>query len=76
MAAVAVIAGFAWGKVVVAAAEKEAKEEAKKCADTYIQQWLANEAPAIVRQHVENLRDATVGEGNDDAAADEIGKVA
>ncbi len=76
LAAVAIAAAIAWGWFVKGWAEKEAQKEAKKCADTYIADWLANEAPAIVRQHVEYLSDATVGSGDDGDAADEIGKAA
>ena len=80
LAVLAVIAGFAWSRIVTANAEKEAREEAKKvakaCADEYIKEWLAKEAPGIIRQRVDFLLDATLGPGNDAEAADEIGKEA
>lgn len=65
------VAGLAWGKVVTAAAEKEAREEAKRCAE----RWLTEEAPKIVRQYVENISGATLA-GNDAKAADELGEQA
>ena len=80
LAILAVIAGLAWGKLIAASAEKEAsraaKEMAKEAAGSYIAEWLAKEAPGIIQSHVELLMDATLGEGNDADAADEIGKEA
>jgi hypothetical protein len=74
LAIIALIAGFAWGKIVAAAAEKEAKKAAKECAEEYIVKWMADEAPAIIRKQVDLLNDATIGAGDDAEAADEIGK--
>lgn len=76
LAVIAVIAALAWGKVVTATAEKEAKSMAKSCADEYIKEWLAKEAPGIIRQRVDFILDATLGFGDDTTAADEIGKEA
>lgn len=76
LAIIALIAGFAWGKIVAASAEKEAKLVAKDCAEEYIVKWVANKAPGIIQSHVEFLNDATIGEGDDAQAADDIGKEA
>lgn len=76
LAVIAIIAAVAWGKVVTITAEKEAREEAKRCADTYIQNWLAADAPGIIRQHVEYLQDTTLGGGDDGKAADQMGEAA
>ena len=74
LAIAAIVAAVAWGFVVKGWAEKEAQKEAKACAEAYIQKWLTDEAPRIVREHVDFLKDATVGDGDDDEAADEIGE--
>ena len=76
LAILLVFAGLAWGKIVAAAAEKEAKQAAKECAEDYIVKWMADEAPAIIRKQVDLLNDATIGDGDDAQAADEIGKEA
>jgi hypothetical protein len=80
LAVVAILAALGWGYLVKGWAEKEAREEAERCArkhtDAYINKWLATEAPQIVRRHVENILDATFGNGSDEEAADEIGKEA
>lgn len=80
LAILALIAGFAWGKIVAANAEKEARAEAKKvakeCADEYIRDWLSKEAPGIIRERVDFILDATLGSGNDADAADAIGQEA
>jgi hypothetical protein len=76
LAVVAIVAALAWGKLVTASAEREAKEMAKRCAKEYIQDWMADNAPGIIRSQVDLLNDATIGEGNDARAADEIGKEA
>lgn len=76
LAILAVIAGLAWGKMIAASAEEEAKKMAKAAAEDYIVKWMAREAPGIIQSHVELLSDATIGEGNDAQAADDIGKEA
>jgi hypothetical protein len=84
LAAIAVIAAFAWGRLVTASAEKEAKaiaknvaeDVAKNCADAYIAEWLAKQAPGIIRERVDFIMNATLGPGNDSKAADDIGKEA
>ncbi len=76
LAIIAVFAALAWGKIVTATAEKEAKAMAKACADDYIKDWLAKEAPGIIRQRVDFILDATLGFGDDTEAADQIGKEA
>lgn len=72
----AIVIGLAWGKMVAASAEKEAKQAAKECAEAYITKWMADEAPAIIRKQVDLINDATLGSGNDAAAADDIGREA
>lgn len=72
LAILALIAGFAWGKIVAATARDEAKSAAKE----WVADWMAKNGPGIIQAHVELLNDATVGEGNDAEAADEIGKEA
>ena len=72
LAVLVVIAGFAWAKFVA----HEAKEMAKADAATYIAKWLAEKAPGLIREHVELLQDATLGTGDDDVAADDIGREA
>jgi hypothetical protein len=76
LAIIALIAGFAWGKIVAASAEKEAKQVARDCAKEYVEKWIAENAPGIIRSQVDLLNDATIGEGDDANAADEIGKEA
>lgn len=74
LAIIALAAGFAWGKIIAAAAKEEAQKAAKERADDYIQEWLAKEAPAIIRRRVDFILDATLGDGDDAEAADKIGK--
>lgn len=76
LAILVVLVGLAWGKIVAASAEREAKQVAKDCADEYIREWMAKEAPGIIRSQVDLLNDATIGDGDDADAADEIGKEA
>ena len=75
LGALALIGAIAWGFVVKVWAEKEARQEAQKCANALIEAWLANQAPGIVRQFADNITRPTLGDG-DDAAADEIGESA
>lgn len=74
LAVFALIFAVSWGFVVRKWAEHEAQKVAKDCADSYIQRWLTDEAPVIIRSHVDLLRDATIGNGDDDKAADQIGE--
>ncbi|MEA3009920.1 MAG: hypothetical protein QOJ91_1612 [Sphingomonadales bacterium] len=76
LAVVAIIAALAWGKIVSVTAEREARDMAKRIAEDYITNWMAQNAPAIIQRHVEFMQDATVGEGSDAAAADAIGQEA
>ena len=69
-AILAVIAGFAWAKHVA----HEAKEMAKENAKNYIESWLAEKAPGIIRERVEFIVDATLGSGDDATAADDLGE--
>jgi hypothetical protein len=73
---IAVISAIGWGYVVTVRAEKEARKEASECAKVLMDKWLAEEAPKIVRQHVDNLQNASLGATNDAEAADEMGKEA
>lgn len=72
LAVIALIAGFAWGRIVAASAKEEAQKAAKECAED----WMARNGPGIIQRNVEFLNDATIGEGDDAQAADEIGKEA
>lgn len=76
VAVMAFIMALAWGRIVTARAEKEARAEAKNCANELIEKWLAEEAPQIISRNMQILQDATVGQGDDAKAADEIGKAA
>jgi hypothetical protein len=76
LAVIAIISGLAWGWVVAKRAENEARTEAKRCAQAVIDQWLAQEAPKIVRAHVEYLRNTSLGGEDDDSAADAMGNAA
>ncbi|HEX4694208.1 hypothetical protein [Sphingomonas sp.] len=74
-ALIGIVAGIAWGKIVTIQAENEARTEAKRAANELIKEWLSNQAPAIIRAHVELMgRTVLRGDEDDDAAADEIGK--
>lgn len=72
LAVVVLLAGYGWAKFVA----HEAKEMAKTDARDYISKWMAEKAPGIIQSHVELLNDATIGEGDDANAADELGKEA
>jgi len=74
LAVIVAIAGIAWGAIITRKAEREAREMAKSCAEAYIEKWLADEAPGIIRQRVDFLLDATLGSGNDAKAADDLGE--
>lgn len=76
LAIVAIISGLAWGWVVARRAENEARTEAQRCAQAFIDRWLADEAPQIVRAHVEYLRNTSLGGDDDDLAADAMGEAA
>jgi hypothetical protein len=69
LAVVVLLAGYAWAKFVA----HEAGEMAKTDARNYIDKWLAEEAPGIIRERVDLINDATLGSGNDDTAADDLG---
>lgn len=75
LAIVAIIAGIGWAKYVAGQAENEARTEAAKCAKAYIEKWLIDEAPGLVRNHVELLRSTTITKpSDDDTAADRMGE--
>jgi hypothetical protein len=76
LAIVALIGAIAWGWMVKGWAEKEAREAAEVHASKMINDWLANEAPRIIRKHIDYLNDTSVGGGDDEKAADEIGEAA
>lgn len=72
----ALLGGIAWARLVKRDAEEEARKEAQACVKKMMDDWLANAAPGIIRRHVDNLQDASLGAVNDAAAADEMGKEA
>ncbi len=76
LAGLAIIVGFGWAKIVAADAKNEARTEAAKCAKLYIDQWLQEMAPGIVRTHVEFLHSTTISGDNSEDAADAIGNAA
>ncbi len=76
LALVAVVAAIGWGFLVRHWAEREAKREAAECVNRLVDKWLVEEAPQIVRKHVELLQNASLGGDDDEAAADEMGKEA
>ncbi len=59
-----------------ASAEKAASAAASAKAEELVSIWLSTEAPAVVRKNVDLLTDATLGTGDDAAAADDIGRQA
>jgi hypothetical protein len=77
---IAVIAVIGWGYFVRVWAKEEARAEAERCANKRVKElmdeWLAREAPQIVRRHIENLMNASLGEDDEEAAAEEMGKEA
>ena len=77
LAVIAIVAALGWGYLIRVWAEKEAKYEAQECAKREINRWLKEEAPQIIRKHVELLRNTSIGPNtDDDKAADEMGKEA
>lgn len=68
---VALVAALGWGLLVKMWAEREARQEAAKAA----QKWLEDNAPALVRGYLELLHPVTPPASSEAAdAADEIGK--
>jgi hypothetical protein len=76
IAAIAVAAGIGWGFLVKYWAEREARKEAAECVNKLMDKWLVEEAPQIVRKHVELLQNASLGADDEESAADEMGKEA
>ena len=76
LALVAIAVAVGWGYLVKKWAEQEARKEAAECVKIIMDKWLADEAPKIIRQNVEYLRNASLGTDDDDKAADEMGKEA
>lgn len=76
LAIIALIIAIGWGLLVKVWAEREAQKEAAECVKKLMEKWLAEEAPGIIRQHVENIQNASLGDTPDDEAADEMGKEA
>lgn len=76
LALVAIVAAVGWGFLVRHWAEREARVEAAECVKRLMDKWLIDEAPQIVRKHVELLRNASLGSDDEDAAADAMGKEA
>lgn len=76
LALIAIVAAIGWGVLVRHWAEREARVEADECVRRLMDKWLVEEAPQIVRRHVELLQNASLGNDNEQAAADDIGKEA
>ena len=76
LALVAIVAAIGWGFLVRHWAEREARAEAAECVKKLMDKWLVDEAPQIIRKHVELLQNASLGEDGDGKAADEMGKEA
>ncbi|MFJ6025314.1 hypothetical protein ACIQC9_12055 [Brevundimonas sp. NPDC092305] len=74
LALAAIIVGFAWAKLVKRDAEEEARKEARACVERLMVEWRANELPALVRQNVEIILNASAGDANDLDAADRMGE--
>jgi hypothetical protein len=73
---VAVLAAIGWGVLVRVWAEREARKEAAECVKRLMDKWLVEEAPQIVRKHVELLQNASLGGDDEATAADEMGEEA
>jgi hypothetical protein len=73
LAFLAVVVGITWGHIIVSRAETEARDAAKKCAKESSDQWMKENAPDIIAQHLELLRGARASNG-DGEAADKIGE--
>jgi hypothetical protein len=69
---VTVISGF----IVLNRAEREARETAEKCAAELANKWLFENAPGIIRKHVEFIQNTSIKQDGDGDAADDIGKAA
>ena len=76
LALVAIVGAVGWGYLVKKWAEEEARKEAAECVKKIMDRWLADEAPQIIRKNVEYLQNTSLGPGDDDRAADEMGKEA
>jgi hypothetical protein len=70
LAVIVLLAGFAWAKFVA----HEAKTMAQADARDYIDRWLAEQAPGIIRERVDFIIDATLGSGDDATAANDLGE--
>lgn len=71
---IALLAGIGWGLWVKRWAEDEARKEAQACVKKLMDEWLVRDAPQIVRRHLDNLQNASLGRTDDGAAADEMGE--
>ena len=76
MAMITLVAAVGWGLLVKVWAEREARKEAAECVRRLMDKWLAEDAPGIIRQHVENLQNASLGDTPDGEAADQMGEEA
>lgn len=80
LAVIALVSAIAWGYIVTKKAEAEAKTCAQECAvriaDEKIAAWLRDEAPGLIRKHVDNLQNPSLGDDGDGEAADKIGEAA
>lgn len=75
LAVVAFISALGWGWIVKSKAEREAREEAKKCAEDHMRKWTAETAPGIVRQYMDgiDIQNLSIAQNSDQDAADEMG---
>ena len=77
LALLAIGLALGYGYVLRNMAEREAREEARKCAEETINKWLTEQAPRVIQQHVENLTlKSEAGVTLSGEAADEIGEKA
>lgn len=74
LAVIALVAGIAWAKLVRGAAREIAREESRKCAEEHMKKWLDEVAPQIISKHMQNLGDSTIGDGDDQKAAEALAK--
>jgi hypothetical protein len=76
LAFLGLISAIGWGYIVKLRAENEARKTAESIAVQRIEQWLAEEAPGLIRRKLEMLQDTSIGRTDDDVAADEMGQAA
>lgn len=72
----ALFAAIGWGLWVKKWAEDAAKAEARIHARAMVEEWCRTEAPQIIRRHLDNLQNTSLGRVDDGEAADEMGEEA